>query len=205
VCKTKVDLETNTAYSQQWKELTDASSRRIDPRVKTLVDLEKFISKEIELKREISLLMGANKSAEKRSEEMSALIQECGLVDCHLLSDLYTEVETYARGNAKIDFIRVTPRTQLSVKYIHICPFNKWIVSDHCALVVDIDYQVLEKGELVYWQRVDRRFHSKSVKDRRKFIEECHKIGSRMNWHARAEKIKKDDQHRGSRNQTQQT
>lgn len=163
MCKTKVSLETNTAYAQQWKELTAASSRKVDPRQKTLVDPKKFISKEMECKREFVLLIDANESAEKRSEEMSALIQGCGLVDGHLLSDLYSEVENYARGNGKIDYILVSPRIQISVKYTHICPYNEWLVSYHRALVVDLDYQVLEKGELEYWQRTERSFHTNSA------------------------------------------
>ena len=97
VCKTKVNLETNTAYAQQWKELTAKSSKKVNPREKTLTDLKKYVKKEIEKKREVVLMMDANESLENRSDEMSALIQECGLVDSHLLDDPYSEVETYSR------------------------------------------------------------------------------------------------------------
>ena len=95
VCKTKVNLETNTAYAQQWKELTAKSSKKVNP---TLTDLKKYVKKEIEKKREVVLMMDANESLENRSDEMSALIQECGLVDSHLLDDPYSKVETYSRG-----------------------------------------------------------------------------------------------------------
>ena len=191
VCKTKVNLETNTAYSQQWKELTAESSKKVNPRDKTLVDLKKYVTKEIDAKREVILMMDANECAAKRSEEMSALVQGCGLVDSHLLADHYSEVDTYARGKGKIDYILVTPRVQLCIRYTHIAPYNEWIVSDHRALIIDIDYQTLEKGELAFFQREERSFQTNSAKDRRKFVEECHKLGARMNWLARLERIKK--------------
>ena len=90
-------------------------------------------------------MMDANECAEKRSEEMNSLIQECGLVDYCLLVDPYSEVETYARGRGKIDYTLVTPKIQMCVRYAHIAPYNEWILSDHRALIVDIDYQTLEK------------------------------------------------------------
>lgn len=162
VCKTKVNLETNTAFSQQWKELTAITSKKVNPREKTLIDLKKYVKKEMEEKREVVLMMDTNDSGEKGSEEMNAL--ECGLVDSHLLADLYSEVETYERGNGKIDYILVTPRIQLCVKYSHIAPYNEWIVSDHRALISDLDYQTLEKGELVHWQKQERRFNTNLAK-----------------------------------------
>ena len=83
------------------------------------------MTKEIEAKREVILMMDANECAAKRSEEMSALVQGCGLVDSHLLTDLHSEVETYARGKGKIDYILVTPRVQLCIRYTHIAPYNE--------------------------------------------------------------------------------
>lgn len=38
-------------------------------------------------------MMDANESAACRTEKMTAVIQECGLVDAHLLANLYSEVE----------------------------------------------------------------------------------------------------------------
>ena len=172
-------------------ERTAESSKKVNPRDKTLVDLKKYVTKEIDPKRKVILMMDANECAAKRSEEMSALVQGCGLVDSHLLADLYSEVETYARGKGKIDYILVTPRVQLCMRYMNIAPYNEWIVSDHRALIIDIDYQTLEKGELAFFQREERSFQTNSAKDRRKFVEECHKLGARMNWLARLERIKK--------------
>lgn len=93
-------------------------------------------------------------SSENRTDEMSALMQECGLVDSHLIADLYSETETYARG--KIDDIFTTRRIQQSITYTKTTPYNEWIMSNHVALVVDVDYKALEAGDLVFWQRPDR-------------------------------------------------
>lgn len=54
-------------------------------------------------------MMDANESAEARTDEMNELIESCGLVDSLLIADLYFEVETYARGKGKIDYVLVTP------------------------------------------------------------------------------------------------
>ena len=89
------------------------------------------------------LLIDANEGADSRTEEMSELIHECGLVDTHLIRDPYNEIETYARGKEKIDYIFTSTRIQQSVTYAHIAPYNETIESDHRALIVDIDYKLL--------------------------------------------------------------
>lgn len=40
VCKTRVNLDINTAYSQQWKEMTTRTCKNINIRAKTLMDLK---------------------------------------------------------------------------------------------------------------------------------------------------------------------
>lgn len=42
VCKIHVNLKMNTAYAQEWKELTGRSCRKIGPREYTLHDLKKI-------------------------------------------------------------------------------------------------------------------------------------------------------------------
>lgn len=59
--------------------------------------------------------MAANEGADSRTEELNELIHECGLIDTHLIKDSYNEVDTYARGREKIDFVLMTPRIQQSV------------------------------------------------------------------------------------------
>ena len=137
------------------------------------------MKKEIEKKREILLVIDANEGADNRTEVMSELIHECGLVDTHLIRDQYTEIETYARGKEKTDYISTTTRIQQSVTYAHIAPYNETIESDHMALIVDIDYKLLEAGELIFWQRPERTFTSISLANRKKFVEECHEKGKK--------------------------
>ena len=144
VCKTPVTLESNTAYSQQWREWKTKTDKKVDPRERTLQDLKKYVKEEIEKKREVVVLIDANESIDSRTEEMNQFIHECGLVDTHLIKDPYDEVETYARGKEKIDFVLVTPRVQQCITYSHIAPYNETIISDHRAFIVDIDYKLME-------------------------------------------------------------
>lgn len=69
------------------------------------------------------------------------LIHKCGLIDTRPLKDLYQVIGTYARRRENIDFILITPIIQQSVTYSHISPYNEIIVSDHMALIVDIDHR----------------------------------------------------------------
>lgn len=50
-------------------------------------------------------MIDANESAESRTEEMLTMVHECGLVDTHLINDPFSNIETYARGKGKIDYI----------------------------------------------------------------------------------------------------
>ena len=122
VCKTPVTLESNTAYSQQWREWKTKTDKKVDPRERTLHDLKKCVKGEIEKKREVVVLMDANEAINSRTDEMNELIYECGLVDTHLIKDPYEEVETYARGKEKIDFVLVAPSVQQCITYSHIAP-----------------------------------------------------------------------------------
>lgn len=170
VCRTRVSLETNMAYAKQWKELTGRSCRKVDPREKTLYDLEIYVMKEIEKKSEVITLMGANESAENRTDEMFALIQECELVDAYRIADLYSNTETYTRGKEKIDYILTIPRVKQRVTYKQITSYNEWIISDHIALKTDIDYKKLEARDLAHWQGPERTFASSETKGRWKFV-----------------------------------
>ena len=189
VCKTPVTLESNTAYSQQWREWKTKTEKKVDPRERTLQDLKKYVKGEIEKKREVVVLIDANESIDSRTEEMNQFIHECGLVDTHLIKDPYDEVETYVRGKDKIDFALVTPRVQQCISYSHIAPYNETIISDHRALIVDIDYKLMEAGELTYWQRPERSIQSTSLSNRRKFVADCHERGERLRWLERIEEF----------------
>lgn len=57
--------------------------------------------------------MDANEEMDSSTEEMTDLIWDCGIVDTHLFQDPYSEVETYARGREKIDYMLVRQIIQL--------------------------------------------------------------------------------------------
>lgn len=117
----------------------------------------------------MALLISENKGAESRKENGA----DCSLIDTHQLKTPYEEIDTYTRGNKKIDFVLMTPTIQQSVIYVNIVQYNEFVVSDHGTLIVDIDYRVLEAGDFVFWQRPKRTFASISLINRRQFIEEC--------------------------------
>ena len=104
------------------------TDKKVEPRERTLHDLKKYVKGEIEKKREVVVLMDANEAIDSRTDEMNELIYECGLVDTHLIKDPYEEVETYARGKEKIDFVLVTPRVQ---QMYHLLPHSSLQRNNH--------------------------------------------------------------------------
>jgi hypothetical protein len=192
VNKSNINLENNTAYAQQWKEMTYRGIKNADPRKQTIDDLKKYIKSEIENKIEIVLMIDANESSEKRTEEMNEMIQECHLIDPHLMADPFGNVETYARGSKKIDFIFTTPRIYQSVTYTQICPYHELIESDHRALIIDLDPKSLELGDITYWKRPERQFSSTNKRSRIAFVTNCDLKAKKLMWKKRLDEIGKE-------------
>ena len=73
------------------------------------------------------------------------LISVCGLVDAHTLvaTQEGAPPPTYQRGSKKIDFILITPRVATAVKAVSILPLHDGYLSDHRALMLDLDSRVL--------------------------------------------------------------
>ena len=69
------------------------------------------------------------------------LISVCGLVDAHTLFATQDGAPppTYQRGSKKIDFILITPRVATAVKSVGILPLHDWYLSDHRALMLDLN------------------------------------------------------------------
>lgn len=125
----------------------------------------------------MKILITAVEGINNATDEMPDLLQECGLVDTHLLSDANTQLETYVRGKGKKDYCLVTKRVQQCIRYSHIVPYNETIVSDRRALIVDIDYQTLDKGDMVYWQGPERTIQRYSTGKIRIFVKVSWKKG----------------------------
>lgn len=116
-CRSQVNLDINTAYAQQWREITGKGSTRVDPREKTIINLKKLVKKEIEAKSEVVMMIDANESAETRTEEMMSMIQERGLIATHLIVNPFSNIETSVREKGKTDYILMTPRIQQIISY----------------------------------------------------------------------------------------
>jgi hypothetical protein len=50
VCRTPVNLESNTAYSQQWRDWKMKTDKKVDPKERTLKDLKEYMKGEINKK-----------------------------------------------------------------------------------------------------------------------------------------------------------
>ena len=159
VCQQVKDLDKNTAYMQQWRVLAEKYENPPDPRKQTLVDLKKFLKEEKEKGREVVLMLDANEGMENRTDEMIEIINEGELIDVHARSDPFNEVETYARGKQRIDYILVTERIADCVEYTNIAQYNEGIVSDRRALIMDINVKKLQEGDLTNWERKERNLN----------------------------------------------
>lgn len=142
-------------------------------------------------KYEIVLMIVANESYEKRTKEMNTLINECNLVDPHLAANPFSSVETHARGSGKIDYIFTSPKIHQAITYTQITPYLEFIVSDHRALIIDIDNSQIEEGDITVWKRPERNFLSHEAAARKKFIEGCHRSAAKLHWMKRLQKIEK--------------
>ena len=95
---------------------------------------------------DILLMMDANEASGNGSAADTISI-ECGLQDAHSLSlDLSPPPATYHRGSAKIDFLLVSPRAAIVVHAASILALHDGYLSDHRALVVDFDANILFAG-----------------------------------------------------------
>lgn len=114
---------------------------------------------------EVIIFMDTNESAKCRTGEMLALMW----ASWHSHDSwLILGKRGISKGEGKIDIILMTPNTQ---------QYNEWIISDHMALIVDIDYKNLELGGLVFWQRPKRSCTSSPAKSRRRFVEKWYQKG----------------------------
>ena len=92
---------------------------------------------------DIILMMDGNE-ASGDGTAMDTISLACGLQDAHSLSlDLSPPPATYHRGSAKIDFVLVSPRAATAVRAAAILALQDGYLSDHRALVVDFDANIL--------------------------------------------------------------
>ncbi len=72
------------------------------------------------------------------------MTSELNLIDVMALKHgLAQEVPTYARGTKRLDYILATPRIAAATQKCGVEPFNHRIFSDHRALFIDLDSEIL--------------------------------------------------------------
>jgi hypothetical protein len=137
-----------TAWMQQYTLLRLGGEAAPDPRQAFIRDLSKFIKEgQAEIGREILLMVDANERIGDTKTGIGQLIQECELMDLHHYRhpDI-APVRTYLRGSKTIDYIFGSQGIVDSMLSAGKLPFQYGIFSDHRALYVDLDAEILFNG-----------------------------------------------------------
>ena len=134
----------------------------------------------------------ANEGIENRTDEMLELINANKLIDLHAREDPMSEIETYIRGRQRIDYTFATERAEC-VTYTNIAPYNEGIVSDHRALVVDIDIRRIQQGDLLRWERIERILRPGIKKQRQQMVTRMYEISKERRWEERIGEIKRSE------------
>jgi hypothetical protein len=143
--------------------------------------------------RELVVGIDANEGIENRTDEMLELINANKLIDLHAKEDPMTEIETYIRGRQRIDYAFATERVAECVTYTNIAPYNEGIVSDHRALVVDIDIRRIQQGDLLRWERIERILRPGIKKQRQQMVTRMYEISKERRWEERILEIKRSE------------
>lgn len=99
-------------------------------------------------------MLDANEGMENRTDEMIEMMNECEIIDVQ--SYPFNEVDTYARGKQRIDYMLAMEIMADCVDYTNIAPYNQGVVSDHRSLLMDINVKKRQEGAQTYWQRQER-------------------------------------------------
>jgi hypothetical protein len=141
VCQTRIATAgSNTAYAQQWHILRQKGETTPDPRKSFKKDLDQFLAPHHEEGSEILLLGDFNETIGESIHGIDAIIHKYELIDLmayhHGIED---KIETYARGNKRIDYAFGTNLLNESVVRIGYTPYNYVITSDHRGLFIDLN------------------------------------------------------------------
>ena len=136
-----------TVRSQQEWMYADRGYSQVNLRKQFVLDIIKLIVGFQKLGQDIVLMMDANEPAGSGTAA-DIISLTCGLKDAHsLVSTEMPPPATYHRGSEKIDFILVSPRAATAVQAASILAIHDGYLSDHRALIVDLDAKKLFAGD----------------------------------------------------------
>jgi hypothetical protein len=115
----------------------------VNLRVQVVTDIVALIFGFQDKGHDIVLMMDANE-AHGPGSGVDKIMRNCNLVDAHSLSsDTTPYPATYQRGSTKIAFVLVSSRVVSAVSGVSILALHDGYLSDHLALVVDLDANTL--------------------------------------------------------------
>ena len=136
-----------TTYHQEHMIMSKTGNINPNPRKQFILDMIKFIQDHQGRGREILLVLDANKEVGKKSQGITALVQECSLYDILATShpDQQTPV-TFDRGSKTINYTLGSQRCKEAIPRAGVIPFYHRIQADHRAIYVDFDGERLFGG-----------------------------------------------------------
>ena len=78
------------------------------------------------------------------------------------------------------------------MEYTNIAQYNEGIVSDHRALIMDINVKKLQEGDLTNWERKERNLNPGIKRHRQEMVKRIFEISKERGWSERIEKIGKE-------------
>jgi len=137
-----------TAWHQQRLQLDQEGKTSIHPRKAFIDDLIKFITEKQQSGHSIIVGGDFNETIDKQSSGILRLITATNLIDPWSHRFPHTpSFNTYSRGSDRIDHVFCTPSLISSIQSIGYAPF-RWITnSDHRALLIDFNINMLFHGK----------------------------------------------------------
>jgi hypothetical protein len=117
---------------QQWTLLREAGNKNPDPIKAFYSDLEEFLSKWKQLKYEIILMIDANETIGDKPGGLAPIFNRIGLIDLiHHQHKIEDNVNMYARGSKRIDYILGTQTVKEHCTHSGMLPFGVGYQSNH--------------------------------------------------------------------------
>ena len=139
-------ITARTVRAQQEWMYADRGHATINLRQQFVVDLKEQLKAWKKAGNDLVVMMDANEPAGPGTA-VDRLIYDCCLTDVHTRETEGCEPPpTYQRGSKKIDFVLVSARLATAVKARAILPIHDGYLSDHRALLVDFDSNIMFAG-----------------------------------------------------------
>jgi hypothetical protein len=200
VCKARIiAVGPKTAYAQQWHLLRQQGEMNPDPRKSFKTDLDAFLEPYHEAGMEILLIGDFNEATGESTTGIDAITNKYGLID--LMSyhhGINGEIETYSRGNKRIDHAFGTQLISDAAVRIGYTPYNFVITSDHLGLFIDLEADSFLGGDPS--QLMSQALHgikSNNPKKCRQYVVEVTKYLTKHHIFERVRKLEEQTDQRG--------